>query len=68
MITNEPCRECGKMMDIEFMYGICSQECIDSWIKHQNNTLEALKKYHPSTYKMLNVINKMFEEHKCDQP
>lgn len=67
MITNEPCAECGKMMDVEFMHGICSQKCIDSWLKHQADTLEALKKYHPSTYKMCIVINKMLEEHKCDQ-
>lgn len=67
MITNKRCHMCGKMMDVEFSHGMCSQECVDSWVKRQDDTLEALKKYHPSTYKMLNVINKMFTEYKCDQ-
>lgn len=59
MITNEPCHECGKMMDIEFAYGLCSQECIDSHLKHRAETLEAIKKYYPSTYKMMEIAVKM---------
>jgi hypothetical protein len=61
MIANEPCHECGKMMDIEFMFGLCSQECVDSHLKHRADTLEAIKKYYPRIHEIMQIINKMNE-------
>jgi len=61
MSHNERCAECGKMMGIAFMNGLCSQECIANWLSNREKTRRKFKKYFPRYYEIINDIEKIIK-------